>query len=197
MAVARLIKKIETCKWCQNVGIESRNPVLFTELKYLGRLRRYACMNSEWISSQIEIEYMQFSYLHCWNGHMSMNSNRILLKIGTCTNVHMCRINMVGKKCKVNLCSCTGRCKRTSSYYYSSALRSHCATAQTAAPITLQCRMCMYLLKTQCRWYKSQWPWHWHGPRSHKWCFAKMAISLILSKIFQFRLQILKACVWG
>ena len=40
-AVARLIRKIETCKWCQNVGIEVWNPMLFTELKYLKRLRRY------------------------------------------------------------------------------------------------------------------------------------------------------------
>ena len=40
-AVARLIRKIETCKWCQNVGIEVRNSMLFTELKYLKRLRRY------------------------------------------------------------------------------------------------------------------------------------------------------------
>ena len=30
-------------------------------------------------------------------------------------------------------------------------------------------------------------------PRSHEWCFTKMAISPILSKIFQFRLQIMKA----
>ena len=35
------------------------------------------------------------------------------------------------------------------------------------------------------------------GPRSHEWCFTKMAISWILSKIFQFRLWILKANVWG
>ena len=35
------------------------------------------------------------------------------------------------------------------------------------------------------------------GPRSPEWRFAKMAISPILSKIFQFRLQILKANVWG
>ena len=39
-AISRLIKKIETCKWCQNVGIEDINPVLFTELKYLKQLRR-------------------------------------------------------------------------------------------------------------------------------------------------------------
>ena len=37
-AVARVIRKIETCKWCQNVGIEVGNPMLFTELKYLERL---------------------------------------------------------------------------------------------------------------------------------------------------------------
>ena len=40
-AISRLIKKIETCKWCQNVGIEDINPVLFTELKYLKQLQRY------------------------------------------------------------------------------------------------------------------------------------------------------------
>ena len=34
-------------------------------------------------------------------------------------------------------------------------------------------------------------------PRSHEWRFAKMAISRILSKIFSFRFQILKACIWG
>ena len=27
-AIARLIWKIETCKWCQNVGIEVGNPML-------------------------------------------------------------------------------------------------------------------------------------------------------------------------
>ena len=36
--VAHSIRKIETCKWCQNVGIEVGNPMLFTELKYLERL---------------------------------------------------------------------------------------------------------------------------------------------------------------
>ena len=41
MAVARLIRQIETCKWCQNVGIGVWNPMHFTELKYLERLRRY------------------------------------------------------------------------------------------------------------------------------------------------------------
>ena len=40
-AVARLIIKIETCKWCKNVGIEVLNPMHFTELKYLKRLQRY------------------------------------------------------------------------------------------------------------------------------------------------------------
>ena len=40
-AVARLIRKIETCKWCQNVGIEVWNPMLFMELKYREWLRRY------------------------------------------------------------------------------------------------------------------------------------------------------------
>ena len=35
MAVARLLRKIETSKWGQNVGIKPRHPVLFTELKYL------------------------------------------------------------------------------------------------------------------------------------------------------------------
>jgi len=35
------------------------------------------------------------------------------------------------------------------------------------------------------------------GPRSPECRFAKMAISSILSKIFQFQLQILKANVWG
>ena len=37
-AIARLIRQIETCKWCQNVGIDVGNPMLFTELKYLERL---------------------------------------------------------------------------------------------------------------------------------------------------------------
>ena len=41
MALVRLIRNLETHKWCQNVGFESCNPVLFTELKYLNRLRRY------------------------------------------------------------------------------------------------------------------------------------------------------------
>ena len=50
-AVAYLIKKIETCKWCVNVGIEVWNPMHFTELKYLKRLRRYDhTMNSVYIS---------------------------------------------------------------------------------------------------------------------------------------------------
>ena len=40
-AVARLIREIETCKWCQNVGIVVWNPMLFTELKYREWLRRY------------------------------------------------------------------------------------------------------------------------------------------------------------
>ena len=37
-AVERLIRKIETCKWCQNVGMEVGNPMFFTELKYFERL---------------------------------------------------------------------------------------------------------------------------------------------------------------
>ena len=41
MAVVCLLRKIETCKWGQNVGINARNCVHFTELKYLKRFRRY------------------------------------------------------------------------------------------------------------------------------------------------------------
>ena len=41
MAIACLLKKIEPCKWGQNVGIKARKPVLFTELKYLNRFWRY------------------------------------------------------------------------------------------------------------------------------------------------------------
>ena len=40
-AVVRLIRQIETCKWCQNVGIDVGNPMIFTELKYLKQLQRY------------------------------------------------------------------------------------------------------------------------------------------------------------
>ena len=41
MAVAHFITKIETCKWCQDIGNKERNPVLFTESKYLERFQRY------------------------------------------------------------------------------------------------------------------------------------------------------------
>ena len=42
-AIACLVRKIETCKKCQNVGIDVSNPAIFMELKYHKQLQRYEC----------------------------------------------------------------------------------------------------------------------------------------------------------
>ena len=59
MAVVRLLKKIETCKWGQNVGINARNPVHFTEFKYIERFRRY--------DPNHEIRNSVYIILYIWN----------------------------------------------------------------------------------------------------------------------------------
>ena len=63
-AVARLIRKIETCKWCQNVGIEVGNPMLFTELKYLEWLRRYDLHRELCIHIIVKLQQLSKSHFY-------------------------------------------------------------------------------------------------------------------------------------
>ena len=61
-AVARLKRKIETCKWCQNVGIKVWNPMPFTELKYLEWLRRYDLYRELCIHIMVNIQQLSKSH---------------------------------------------------------------------------------------------------------------------------------------
>ena len=62
-AVARLIRKIETCNWCQNVGVDVGHPMLFTELKYLERLGRYDLYRELYIHIIVKLQQLIKSHL--------------------------------------------------------------------------------------------------------------------------------------